>query len=252
MGYRTISRDVKIAAINLYLHGRLSLQEILNCVGFSERTFYRILELWRTTGDVVTYKKSTGRPRKLHHNDVQYLLRLVNHSPDWFLDELGLLLKNNRFISVHYTTIHRELANRVGVSLKQLTRIATERNEPSRNDFVREASQYPPEYIGFLDETSKNDKTPARRRGRAKKGKRAIKKQKFVRGPRATAIGFLTLDGITASMVVEGSMKRVDYLEFLEYHVVRSIARTEVHCPNPTLASEMLAISRPAECACDG
>ncbi|KAJ7027591.1 hypothetical protein C8F04DRAFT_880341, partial [Mycena alexandri] len=68
-----ISRDVKIAALNLYENGHLTLPEILKCVGFSERTFYRILSLWRTTSDVVGHKKSRGRPRILHHDDIQYL-----------------------------------------------------------------------------------------------------------------------------------------------------------------------------------
>jgi hypothetical protein len=40
-------------------------------------------------------------------------------------------------------------------------------------------SQYPPDYLGFLDETSKNEKTPGRRLGRAKKGKRAVKRLLF-------------------------------------------------------------------------
>lgn len=45
MGNRAISRDVKIAAINLYEHGQLSLTDILHCVGFSRRTFFRVLNL---------------------------------------------------------------------------------------------------------------------------------------------------------------------------------------------------------------
>jgi transposase len=53
MGNRSISRDLKIAALNLYEHGHLSLKQILDCVGFSRSTFFRILKLWRTTGDVV-------------------------------------------------------------------------------------------------------------------------------------------------------------------------------------------------------
>ncbi|KAJ7224887.1 hypothetical protein C8J57DRAFT_1197916 [Mycena rebaudengoi] len=180
MGYRKISRDVKIAALNLYEAGQMELPDILKCCGFSERTFYRILYLWRTTGDVVKHNpKNTGRPRLLHFDDIQYLLRLVRHSPDWFLNELLRLLETNHFISVHYTTIHREL-ERAGMSSKQLTVIAQERNEPSRNNFVGDAAEYPPEYLGFLDETSKNDKTPSGRQGRAEKGRRAYKRQKFV------------------------------------------------------------------------
>ncbi|KAJ7705048.1 hypothetical protein B0H17DRAFT_851725, partial [Mycena rosella] len=69
-----IHQDVKIAALNLYEGGLLSLPQILDAVGFSERTFYRILYLWRTTGDVAKGKSTTrGRPRLLHHNDLEYL-----------------------------------------------------------------------------------------------------------------------------------------------------------------------------------
>ncbi|KAJ7661196.1 hypothetical protein B0H17DRAFT_1163035 [Mycena rosella] len=136
MVHRKISRDVKITALNLYEHGQLSLKDIL-----------AFLELWCTTGDVVPYKKSSGRPRLLHHDDVQYLLRLVSSSPDWFLDELRDLLQTNRFIAAHFTTIHRELEH-AGMSLKFLKILAQERSEPTHLDYAR-----------------KNDKTPGHRRG---------------------------------------------------------------------------------------
>ena len=48
-------------------------------------------------------------------------------------------------------------------------------------------------------------------------------KQCFVRRTRLSATALLTVDGIVASMVVEGSMNREMYLEFLEYHVVSAI-----------------------------
>ncbi|KAJ7170630.1 hypothetical protein C8R43DRAFT_1085195 [Mycena crocata] len=213
MGNRRISRDVKIAALNLYQQNQLTLSEILDCVGFSRRTFFRILHLWRTTGDVVKRTTPRGRPRLLHYDDIDYLLRLVRHSPDWFLDELLELLRHNHFISVHYTTIHNELV-RAGMSLKQLKFIAEERSEPTRHDFVREVSQYPADYLGFLDETSKNDKTPGRPRGRAKKGRRMM-----------------------VCCIVEGSMHRVQYLDFIEHEVV---------------IATMLSISRATQCTCYG
>jgi hypothetical protein len=56
---------------------------------------------------------------------VEYLLRLIQQNPDFFLDELLYLLKTNHFISVHYTTIHQEL-ERAGVSHKKLKQIALE------------------------------------------------------------------------------------------------------------------------------
>ena len=224
MPFHKISHDLKLAVIRLYEREILPLWDILDIMHLSRRTFFRILKLWRETGDVVTHKYGNlaGRPRILNFDDIHYVLQLVRLRPDWFLDELLELLKTNRFISIHYVTIHREL-QRAGVSYKKLKHIASERNEEARNDFIARISQYEPEETGFLDETSKNDKTAAWANGRAKKGRRTIMKQRFVRGTRLSATALLTVDGIVASMVVEGSMNREMYLEFLEYHVVSSI-----------------------------
>ena len=43
MPYHKISRDLKFCSIRLYERELLNLEDILDCVGFSERTFYRIL-----------------------------------------------------------------------------------------------------------------------------------------------------------------------------------------------------------------
>lgn len=220
MGFRKISRDVKVAAIRLYERQFLDLDNILDCCGFSERTFYRILKLWRETGDVINPKRSLcGQLRLLDHDDVDYLLELVRQNPNYFLDELLHLLATNRFVSVHYLTIHRELA-RAGVSYKKLKRIAQERNELRRADFIRRMAQYTPEEVGFLDETSKDERTLSRCYGRSKKGMRAVKKQPFVRGQRTSTTGLLTLNGIKVATVVEGSMTKAMFLEFLEFSIV--------------------------------
>ena len=160
-----------------------------------------------------------ARPRFLHFSDVEYLKRLILHQPDWFLDELLYLLESNRFISVHFTTIHRELV-RAGVSSKKIKKIAAERNEPLRADFIGRMAQYAPEQLGFLDEVSKDERTSFRKRGHSHKGTRAIQKGVFVRGRRFSAEGLLSLDGMISCTVVEGSMTRAMFLEYLEHSVV--------------------------------
>ncbi|KAF7348782.1 Transposase domain-containing protein [Mycena venus] len=217
---RVVQYQVKLAVMNLFERDILPLKDILEICGFSESTFWRTRKLWRETGWVEKPKSHIrGRRRILHRDDLDYIMNLVKLRPDWFLDELLTLLKHNRFISVHFTTIFREL-ERMGMSRKKLKKIAAERNENVRNDYLRRISEYPAEYLGFLDETSKNDRTLSRGYGRAKKGHRARKKEKFVRGTRLTATGLLTVDGMMANTVVEGSMKRADYLEFIEYEVM--------------------------------
>jgi transposase len=223
MGHRKISRDVKIAAIRLYERHLLPLNSILDCCGLSERTFYRILKLWRQTGDVNNPARNfCGQLRTLDHDDVQFLLRLVCQNPDCFLDELLHLLETNCFVSTHYTTIHREL-ERAGVNFKKLKCIAKERNEHQRADFIRRMAQYGPEELGFIDETSKDERKAGRRYGRSKKGMCATKKHVFVRGRRTSTTGLLTTDGIVAGTVVEGSMTKAMFMEFLEYAVVCSL-----------------------------
>ncbi|KAF9058891.1 hypothetical protein BDP27DRAFT_1239843, partial [Rhodocollybia butyracea] len=126
---KRISDDVKLAAIKLHLGDLLPLEDILDAVGFSESTFWRTLRLYRATGHVSKPKSHrSGRPRTLNMNDIQYLLALVHHRPDYFLDELCDMMDNNRFISAHFTTIHREL-ERHGLSTKKLRIIAAEQNE---------------------------------------------------------------------------------------------------------------------------
>ena len=87
-------------------------------------------------------------------------------------------------------------------------------------EFIHKMSQYEPEEIGFLDETSKNNKTPSRSRGRATRNHRAEMKQVFVRGRHLSATALLMVDGVVASTVVEGSMTCTKYVEFLELMVV--------------------------------
>jgi transposase len=218
--FRKISRDVKISAIRLYERNLLPLRDILDCCGFSKRTWYRIMHLWNTTGDVLPPRASLrGRVRNLDHDDLGYLLALVRQNPDYFLDELLHLLETNRFISVHYVTIHREL-ERAGVSSKKLKRIALEHNEERRAAFISRMARYAPEELRFLDEFSKDARSVSRRYGRARKGRRAEKKQCFVRGRRTSTEGLLTLGGVVSGTVVEGSMTKRGFLQYLELVIV--------------------------------
>ena len=228
-----VSRDLKVAAIRLFELGHLPLPDILLCCRISRRSFYRILHLWRTTGDVVndqTTSSQRSRVRGLNRDDVQYLLQLIRTNPDYFLDELLDLLKTNRFISVHYSTIHQELT-RAGVSRKRLQRIALERNEARRAQYITRMARYEPEELGFIDEVSKDERTCGRRYRRSKRGTRARKAQPFVRGQRMSTVGVLTLNGFVSGMVVEGSLTKVALLHWLEFSVVR---------PRPSLSRSLL------------
>ena len=104
--------------------------------------------------------------------------------------------------------------------MKKLKKIASEQDKDQRNAFKHHMAMYEPEELGFLDETSKNEKMAAKTRGQARKGCRAIMKQHFVHSHRLKATGLLTINGIVVSKVIKGSMTKYLYLQFLKYKVV--------------------------------
>lgn len=178
------------------------------------------MHLWNTTGNVLPPRASLcGHVHNLDHDDLGYLLVLICQNPDYFLDELLHLLETNRFISVHYVTIHCDL-ERAGVSSKKLKKIALERNEERCATFISRMAQYAPEEIRFLDEFSKDARSVGRWYGRARKGRRAEKKQHFVRGHHTSTEGLLTLDRVISGTVVEGSMTKRGFLQYLELVIV--------------------------------
>jgi len=220
MGNHKISPDVKITAICLYEQQLLPLWQILQCVGFSCHTFFHTIKLFNETGEVVKpASHSRGQPRSLNHEDLSYLLQLIQHCPSWFLDDLQGLLESNRFISIHFSTIHREL-ERAGVSLKKLRKVAQERDKDLHADFIQRMAQYAPDEMTWMDETLKDEWTAIRCYGRSKKSLHASMKGVFVRGRRLTAVATMSIDGIIAGHVVEGSLCHADFLTFPKDAVV--------------------------------
>ena len=106
------------------------------------------------------------------------------------------------------------------ISLKKLRKIAKERDKDRRAEFVRWMSQYSPEEIRFIDETSKDERTAFRQNGCARKGMHAQQRGVFVWDHCLSAVGLLTLDGMAASNVIEGSFTAEKFVHFLEHDVV--------------------------------
>lgn len=213
---RRISDDLKMAALRLKARGRDSIEEILQIVGFSRRTFERARRRYHHTGTVTKAEAiGRGRPRKALHADIQYLLRLAHHKPTLFLDEYQNRLKEHRLLCLSMATIHLQL-QQAGLSVKRVQKMASERDPMKRADFVRRISQYPATYLITLDEVSKDNRTYGRLWGRANVGVRVETHQPFVRKRRFSMLAAMVLDeGIVAAQVVEGSFSRELFLKYL-------------------------------------
>ena len=79
-----------------------------------------------------------------------------------------------------------------------------------------------PNMLLFVDEAAKDERTTARRYGRAGRGNRCAVQHRFVRGIRYSIIAAITLDGIIAYDIVEGPVDTERFVRFLNEQVVCS------------------------------
>lgn len=141
----------------------------------------------------------------------------------------------------------------VDVSCKKLQKMAIERDELGRAEYIHHMSQYPPEYLGFLDKTFKDERTLDRHFGRSKRGQRAAKKEAFRCGRWTSTEALLTVDGIVACKVIESLMTNELFLEWLEFNVVSTfiLMHDSMHI-QPNSASQMQPVPQPFQCTSDG
>ena len=81
-------------------------------------------------------------------------------------------------------------------------------------------TQYQREQLIFLDESAKDDRTISRGYGYSEINTRAIKRTVFIRGKRYTILPALSLDGIIAVEIIEGSCTKEKFKEFVISQVV--------------------------------
>jgi hypothetical protein len=103
----------------------------------------------------------------------------------------------------------------------------------------------------FIDEAAKNDRTTARTKGWSLLGTRCIQRRAFVRGKRFSILPVLTLDGIIAHDVIEGSVNTERFLSFLEEHVVRFfVGCSSIFANFWHPDSSHQSLPRPTQCSC--
>ena len=87
---------------------------------------------------------------------------------------------------------------------------AQERNERARSSFIAKIGEnYTRDQLIFLDESSKDERSLTCYYGYSSANIRAQKKIVFVRGKRYTILPALTIDGIIALDIIEGSCDRM-------------------------------------------
>jgi hypothetical protein len=111
-----------------------------------------------------------------------------------------------------------------GLTRKIIRKLASKRDEIRREKFETSLCT---DFTGngsesvILDETSKHERTYARRYGRALSEKCAQLTDIFVRGDRYPLCAAMTINGYTAAHVVKGSFDSEEFYDFIIEEVVK-------------------------------
>ena len=187
----------------------------------SERTVWNVLQQYRDYGtprNVLALPQT--RPRILDTADLLYLAKRLQHSPAMYLDELADGLAEDRGVTVSVPTLSRAL-HRLALSRKQISREALERDELLRATWQAAYSHIPKESFLWLDESSIDNLTNRRSEGWSSLGRACVQRALFLRGQRYLILPALSIEGMVAMDILEGSVTKLKFINFIREQLVR-------------------------------
>lgn len=197
-----------------------SIHQIIELSGLKRSQVYATLKVHRETGSVQNpYARPRGRKRILTIDDHTFVESTVRTNPSLILPEVQERLNNLRGVSVSTSTLSRT-SDRLGLSRKRLAHRASERNPLLRATWIAEHGGYPMSYYLWLDESGIDELTCQRRTGWARKGVAPVQQQTFIRGTKYSVLPVLTSSGIPVMEIVEGSINKDVFINFLKTQVV--------------------------------
>ena len=116
---------------------------------------------------------------------------------------------------------------RAELDAKKKSLAASERNEQERSSWRKQVSPLPAKQFVFVDECGSNIAlTPLY--GRAPKGQRVPESVPRNRGKNTTLIASLSVEGIEASMIIEGAANAVAFEADVEHILVPSLVKGQI------------------------
>lgn len=222
MAPQTVSKDRKALIPHLYHTKRLKVRRICEYLRVKKTCVYTALKYYHRFGVPWNVRaKRSGRHRKLSYVHLNFIYHFLQENPCTYIDELQDIIRDRCGTHISFQTICRTLRY-LHYSHKTVSKRALERNEKLRALFDIKIGELvrDPNMLVFLDEAARNDKTAGRNMGWSLRGTRCIQRRRFVRGKRYSILPALTLDGIIAHEIYEGSVTSERFYQFLKDYVV--------------------------------
>ena len=193
------SEDLRWRAVWLSVVRGMSASEISDLLFMSERSVQRYLYLFYSNGSVAP-KDGNGGPAKLLTEFEQFtILQALIYNPSAFLHEIQSQVHETTGKWIHVSTICRTIHHH-NFTRKKIQKIALQRSEEARIQFMAEVSGYHPDMFIWVDETGSDRRNSIRSYGYALRGMRPVCHHLSVGGRRVSAIPVLTTRGIEGSI----------------------------------------------------
>ncbi|KAJ7303475.1 hypothetical protein DFH08DRAFT_722169 [Mycena albidolilacea] len=115
----------------------------------------RVITTWKEICEVARDRTYIGRAPMLSPVHIKFMLALLEHTPNMYLDEIQEQLYNQHDVDTSLATLSRTLS-RLGISSKKLSPQAAERCANARHDFIMEIGAEPADNIVCGDESAVN------------------------------------------------------------------------------------------------
>ncbi|GAO52289.1 hypothetical protein G7K_6369-t1 [Saitoella complicata NRRL Y-17804] len=140
---------------------------------------------------------------------------LYDKNPTLYQDDCAEFLNDQFATSLSRYHVTRYL-QKIGYTRKVLTLRAAQRNPILRANHAIEMADYTQEQLVFLDESAVDERTGSRKFGYSPIGARAIQERVFGHSTRWSVLPALTIEGLKALRIFQGSFNADRFVEFIE------------------------------------
>ncbi|WP_298987502.1 IS630 family transposase [uncultured Roseibium sp.] len=219
---RALSTDLRHRLV-VAVEGGMSRRSAAKRFGVSPSTAIRWVNQWFQEGHVDPAQQGGDNRSGRMEAHADEVLALIDATPDITLAELADYLEKAHGLRVSQSTVWR-LLDRHGMTFKK-TAHASEQQRPDvlrrREAWFDLQPDLDPARLVFIDETGANTKMD-RLRGRALRGERCRAPVPHGHWKTTTFVGALRLEGMTAPMVLDGTMNGPALLAYVEQVLVPS------------------------------
>lgn len=141
-----------------------TIKEVCRALYVSHSTVERVVQLYRTTGDVTRVQQKPGPDTTLSETDELVFLDLMLRYPGIFLREVQEQLCQITGTWVDCSTLCRT-AKRLGLTRQKMRKVAIQRSDSLRAQYMAEIQAFNPDMLIFVDETGCDKRKSCRQYG---------------------------------------------------------------------------------------